>query len=175
MEPIDAPKPLHYNNGKLFPSNRMLIGYVCLGISVVIGFINLFIAVPVLLLGLFICFTRYGVIINPETNSYQEYTVYLGLIKIGKALKYKPTEFLTVIPARQSSTTYSRTNSSYVDTEYYFSICLLNERYRNKRELIKYDQKSMATDTAKQLSHQMGIEYFEYDPYVIREKFLQMR
>lgn len=173
MEPIDAPKPLHFKNGKLFPSNRMLIGYVFLVSSIFVAIINLYIAVPVFLLGLFICFTRYGIIIDPEKNSYHEYTVYLGLIKIGKTLKYNPTEFLTVIPTRQSSTTYSRTNSSYINTEYFFSICLLNDRYRNKRELTKFDQKSMATDIAKNLADRMGVEYFEYDPIVIREKLLQ--
>ena len=71
-------------------------------------------------------------------------------------------------------TAYSRI-SSVSNTDYKFGLCLLNVNYRNKTDLTRFGQRSQSVEIAKQLAHRMGLEYFEYDPTVIRTKMMERK
>lgn len=173
MQPIDAPRSLHYKNGKAFPSNMVFIGYILLVLSVFIFLGNLLLGMTTFLISLFLAFTTCGVEIDPENSIIRDYTRYLGFIKISKKLDSKKFMFVSAIPTKQSSTMYSRANSSTTNTDYFFGVCLLNGNYRNKTELTKFEKKSEAVAVAQDLSHRLGLEYFDYDPLTIREKMLK--
>ena len=103
----------------------------------------------------------------------KEYISHFGFLRTGKSTNYKKFTYITAIPTKGTNTMYSRTNSSTSYTDYYFSVFLLDERYRNKKEVTRFEKKSMSTDLAKELAHRMDLTYFEYDPKLIREKLLR--
>jgi hypothetical protein len=175
MQTLDTPVSLHYNNGKVFPPNALMIGYAFLGVSLIAFLFQPIIGGILLILGAFICFTNYGTEINPEEKKITEYTRYFGFIRIGKSYSYDKHHFIAVIPTKNSVTAYSRSSSSATYTDYYSSICLLNINYRNKKELTKFESKSTAAEITKNLAHRMDLEYFEYDPHVIRQAFTRRR
>lgn len=172
MDTLDQPIDLHFRNGKVFPSNVVILGYIFLGLSPLAFFGNVFIGIGLLLAGVFIAFTSNHVVVNLETKSFREYTAYLGFIKIGKTIDYRKYGILTVVPVKQTTTVYTRSTQSTSNTDYLFAVCIMGSNFRGKRELTKLKQKSQSEDLAKELAHRMGMEYFDYDPMVIREKML---
>ena len=171
-ETLDTPVPLKYNNGSSFPDNSKVIGYALLVVGVLFSaFGNWIIGPPLLLFGLFICFTHYGVEFHPEKKEVTEYTKYLGFIPVSKTLNYEKWGFVSVVPLRITSTVYARSSNSTSLTDNYFTICLLGKNYRSKKELIRLDNKNTAETTAKALSSRLGLDYFEYNPQVVRDAF----
>nr|WP_294860479.1 hypothetical protein [uncultured Fluviicola sp.] len=171
MDTLDQPMDLNFRNGKVFPSNALILGYILLGLSPLALLGNVFMGIGLFLVGIVIVFTSNHVVINLETQTFREYTAYLGFIKIGKTIDYTKYGILTVVPVKQTTTAYSRVQSTSY-TDYLFAVCLLGTNYRGKRELTKLPQKSQSEDLAKELSHRMNMEYFDYDPKVIRDKML---
>lgn len=172
MDIIDQPIDLHFRNGKVFPSNVVILGYVFLGLCLLALLGNIYIGIALFLAGAFISFTSNHVVVDLETQTIQEYTAYFGFIKIGKTIDYKKYGILTVVPVKQTTTAYTRSTQSTSSTDYFFAVCLLGSNYRGKKDLTKFPQKSQSEDLAKELTHKMGMEYFDYDPKVIREKML---
>ncbi|WP_341902242.1 hypothetical protein [Fluviicola taffensis] len=172
MDTLDQPMDLHFRNGKVFPSNVLILGYIFLGLSPLSFFGNMYIGIGLFLVGVFITFTSNHVVVDLERETIREYTAYLGFIKIGKTINYRKYGILTVVPVKQTTTAYTRSTQSTSYTDYLFAVCLLGSNYRGKRELTKLPQKSQSEDLAKELSHRMNMEYFDYDPMVIREKML---
>lgn len=173
MDILDQPINLHMKNGKVFPHNAVFLGYIILGASVfafVMG--SIYIGIGGLLISLFISFTTYGVRIYPETFTVDEYTRYMGFIQFNKLFDYRKFNIITVVPTIQANTMYSRSSNSMTYTDSYYSICLLNKNYRNRKDLIKIERKDKSVEVAKMLAHIMEMEYFEYDPKIIREKML---
>lgn len=171
METLDSPVSLKYKTGKVFPPNAIMTGYVLIGTSLlVLIFGAIYIAPIVLLFGLWIVLSTYGVEINTENQQIIEYTLLFGVIRITKKYSYNKYRFLTILPLKETVQMYSRSSSHTNISNYYFTLCLLHGNYRNKKELTRFEQKSEAEHIAKNLCHRMNLEYFEYDPYVIREK-----
>lgn len=172
MDTLDKPSDLHFRNGKIFPSNVVILGYILVGLSPLVFFGNIFIGIGVFLAGTFIAFTSNHVVINLENQTIWDYTAYYGFIKSGKTIDYRKYRIVTVVPVKQTTTAYSRSTQSTSYTDYYFAVCLLGGNYRGKRELTMLPGKSQSEELAKELAHRMGMEYFDYDPMVIREKML---
>lgn len=165
---LDKPIPTSFKNGKVFPPNAVIIGYVLLCVSI------LALSVPPLgLTGLivssFIAFTNHGVNIDLKKHQVIEYTNYLGFIRVNKMYSYHKYSFVTAIPKRVSNAMYANTSQSYVSSENHFSLCLLHGNYRSKKEITLYDDRATAEDVASQLAPLLSLEYFEYDPKVIRK------
>lgn len=172
MDILDLPANPHFKNGKVFPPNVVLMGYIFLGVSLIALLGNVFIGIALFLIGFFIVFTSNHVVVNMETETMKEYTAYFGFLKIGKTISYKKYSIITVIPVKLTITAYTRSTQSTTSTDYLFGVFLLTGNFRGKKELTKFSQKSQSEELAKELSHRMGMEYFEYDPKVIREKML---
>lgn len=172
MDTLDQPIDLHFRNGKVFPSNVVILGFILLGLSPLAFLGNMYIGIGLFLAGTFIAFTSNHVVVDLETQTIREYTAYLGFIKIGKTTDYRKYGILTVVPVRQTTTTYSRSIHSTSYTDYLFAVCIMGSNFRGKKELTKLPQKVQSEDLAKELTHRMGMEYFDYDPKVIREKML---
>jgi hypothetical protein len=171
MDQLDKPVALSYDNGKVSPSNVILIGYIILGISALILLGDWIVGAIGITIGAFICFTREGIDIQPEQRVIVFYTKLFGFIKIGKKKSYAKFQFLSVIPVKETVTAHSRI-SSVSNTDYKFGISLLNANYRNKTDLTHFNQRSQSVEVAKQLADRMGLEYFEYDPAVVRAKMM---
>lgn len=150
MDQLDKPVALSYDNGKVSPSNVILIGYIILGVSVLILLGNWIIGAIGIVIGAFISFTREGIDIQSEQKMIVFYTKLFGFIKIGKKKSYAKFQFLSVIPVKETVTTHSRV-SSVSNTDYKFGISLLNANYRNKTDLTRFNQRSQSVEVAKQL------------------------
>ncbi len=170
LDTIDTPIPLQYNNGKSFPHNAVFVGYALLVVSIPALLGNIYIGIVLFLVSLLMCFTNYGTEIDVEKRTVKEYNKIMGFIKVGKPYDYGKFQFVTVVPVRQTTTAYGRGTSSVSSTEYLCAVCLLNPQYRNKKEITRFKQKSKCEDIAKGLAHTMNLEYFDYDPQVIRQK-----
>lgn len=170
MDTLDAPVNLKFNNGKLFPSNVVFVGYVFLGVGV---FSLLTAAWPIglffILLGAFLSLTFELVIFDPEKRIVKEQTNYLGFIPSNKIHSCNKWKYMTVIPVRRTTTIYASAANYTTDTRYVFTLTLLNEMYRNKKELVRFDDKGDAELNCERLCERMSMEFFKYDPMVIRE------
>ncbi len=173
-EILDTPVNLHFKNGKVFPGNVQVIGYIFFVISVFVFFNIIYLASILLIVGLFVILTTYGTIIEEEERKIWEYTSYFGILKLGKRHDLSKFTYISAIPSRQSSTSYSRVNDSSV-TEYFFGICILNAHYRNKQEFVKFEQRSKAEEIAKELAHRLKLEFFVYDPKEMRDRLLGLK
>ncbi len=174
MDQLDKPVALSYNNGKVSPSNVLLIGYIILGISVLLLLGDWIVGTIGIVIGALITFTREGIDILPEQKVVVFYTKLFGFFKIKKKKNYGNFQYITVIPVKETVTAYSRI-SSVSNTDYKFGLCLLNVNYRNKTDLTRFGQRSQSVEIAKQLAHRMGLEYFEYDPTMIRAKMMERK
>lgn len=171
MDQLNKPVALSYDNGKVSPSNVLLIGYIILGASLLILLGDWIVGAIGITIGSFISLTREGIDIHPEQKVIVFYTKLFGFIKVGKKKSYAKFHYITIIPVKETVTAYSRI-SSVSNTDYKFGISLLNAAYRNKTDLTRFDQRSQSVAIAKQMADCMGLEYFEYDPEVVRAKMM---
>lgn len=176
MEILDQPTALKYSNGKVSPDNVILMGYIFLGLSVFFLFLGavyivaLFVGIFGVLFSMFLSFTTYGVEFFPEKRYFENFTILLGFMRVNKKVDLNKFQFITVLPLKQTSSVYANTYLSTTITDYKHAVCLLNVNYRNKQELIIFENKSKAEEIAKELAHCLSLEYFDYDPKLIREK-----
>ena len=84
MDQLDKPVALSYDNGKVSPSNVLLIGYIILGVSLFILLGDWIVGAIGITIGSFISFTREGIDIHPEQKMIVFYTKLFGFIKVGK-------------------------------------------------------------------------------------------
>lgn len=174
MEPLDKPISLNYKNGKVFPTNAVFMGYVFLIVSIPAGLFGIiYIGIGLFIISIFMIFTTYGTQIHPDQKKIEEYTKYFGFIQISKTYSYENHKYICSIPVKLTTQVYGRSSNSTTISNYYHSISILNQNFKNRKDITKFEQKSVATDTAKNLAHRLGLEYFEYDPKVIREKMLR--
>jgi len=172
METLDPPVKLKYSYGKLFPANAVFIGYIFLAVSVFSFLLGAWIiGLIIMLIGLVISLTWSEVKFNPEAKEFTEQINYLGFIPISKRYYCKNWKYITVLPVKLTTTVYSRSTNYTNLTEYYFAITLLNANYRNKKELVQFESRNSGEEIAKELGTRLGLDYFDYDPSVIRESF----
>lgn len=170
MEIIDQPQKLDFKNGKVMPSNAIIIGYVLFIVGIFAIILTWYTGVGMILIGAFLAFTTYGTKILPEEKIIEEYTKYLGFIRAAKKKSIKSYSYTSVIPKKVTSTMYSGTINFTTQTDYKFSICFLTNSYGGKIEITSYDQKGEAIHTAKELANSLKLNYFEYDPRTIRDR-----
>lgn len=172
MQPLDAPIDLKYSGGKLFPGNAVFSGYIFL----VIGTFSLLmgawiIGLGLLLLGSFIGFSWADTVVDPTRKEFSERTFYCGFIPVIKTMSTSKWQLVTVIPKRETQTMYARSSTSTSITDVYFVVTLLRSNYRGKKELARFENRHRSYEIAKGLSEQLDLEYFEYDPRVIRDAY----
>lgn len=173
MEVFDRPVQLTFDNGKLFPTNAVLIGYIFLGLSVLITLTGGFILGPILLLiSLFVCFTKQKVEIEPEKKLVYEYNCLLGEIKIGKPFSYDKHKFITVLPLIESARVYASTSNSTTISNNYSAVVIFKDRLKGKKQITKFDSRNEAEEVAKQLEQRLDLKYFDYDPKLVRDIML---
>lgn len=169
---LDSPVKYAYSNGKMFPSNAIVIGYILLTaslFSLAVG--SWIIAIILAPISGLIAFSYSTVSFDPEKKQIQEMNYFVGFIPVVNTLNASQWTYLTVIPQKRISTMYASTSNSTTITEYYFVLTLLNQHYRNKKELVWFESKVDAVEVAKALSQPMELTYFEYDPGVIRSYY----
>lgn len=176
LETLDKPIQLEFNNGSLFPPNLVMICYVFLPISLFVIVLSSVIVGSILLfVSLAVCFGRQHVALDPEQKSVREYNSFIGFIKIGKTKSIQDHQYITVMPLIESSQVYASTSNSTTISNSYFMVVLFKERLKGKSIITKFDQRSEAIDVAKKLSNQLSINYFEYDPKLVRDILLGNR
>lgn len=173
-QPIDEPIALNYNNGKLFPSNGIFTSYILLAVGILLSIQGAWIiGSPIAILSSLVIFSNYGVQFESDGSSINEYINFFGFIKFSKSFETAKWKYITVLPGKATNTMFSRSTNYTNQTNYFYQICLLNDRYGHKKELIKLSSKSEAEALAKSLAHIMQLTYFEYDPAVIRTAYRQ--
>ena len=171
---LDKPVALSYNNGKLFPQNGIFSSYFVLAASL-LCFVKgaWFVGLPLLILSSLVLLSNQGVRIQNDGSHFIEFTNYFGFIQQNRSFQTKDWTYITVLPGKATTTMFSRSTNYTNQTNYFFQICLLNQRYGHKKELIKLSSRSEAEALAKSLAHIMQLSYFDYDPAVIRAAYRQ--
>lgn len=171
MNILDRPVPRHFDHGWNFPLRIRIIGFVFLLFALLQLLMGMyFIGGAMLFLALFISFSFSGVKIDVDNQQISEYIAYLGFIRISKKYSYLKLHYITVIPKRVSTAVSANMVQQTVDTNYKFSVCLFTESFRVKKTIVDFETKSEATEITTQLAHLLKMNYFEYDPQVVREK-----
>jgi hypothetical protein len=158
--------------GKVFPANVTFVGYLLFGFSFFIFNKSILGGIFVLLLACFITFTAYGTEINLRSRTIREFTKYCGFIPLGKDKSYNGHRFITSIPSKQSVRMYSRATTGTIVTDYFYLVCIYNEKYQARIEVAKFNSREEAIGIAKKLAPQMELEYFDYDPRNMRDRLL---
>ncbi|MFA7275103.1 MAG: hypothetical protein WC044_14630 [Crocinitomicaceae bacterium] len=158
--------------GKVFPANVTFVGYLLFGLSFFIFTTSILGGIFVLLLAFFIAFTDYGTALNLRTKTIREFTKYFGFIPLGKDKSYSGHRFITAIPSKQSIRMYSRATTGTIVTDYFYLVCVYNEKYQARIEVAKFDSREEAIEVAKKMAPQMELEYFDYDPRNMRDRLM---
>lgn len=130
------PVNLKFDNGKLFPTNAIIIGYIFLGLSVLITLTVTggFILGPILLLiSLFVCFTKQKVEIDPEKKLVLRIQLSFGEVKIGKPFSYQNHKFITVLPLIESAKVCASTSNSTTISNNYSAVVIFKDRLKEKK------------------------------------------
>lgn len=170
---------LRYTNGKLLAPNAVFGGYIFIGLGFFLfaqGGIAILIGLISLLFGLFAAFTTFGVEVFYKEKEYTDYTNYFGLpIYAGTRKKLPNYPLISVVPTHSSFRMYSRALTGTTSTDYFSTVCLLSENYRQKKEISRNEKKEDAVKQAKELAELLHLPYFDYDPKVVRAAFLAQR
>lgn len=168
---LDTPVPRHFDNGWYFPLRIRISGFILIAFGLFsLLTASYYIGAPLFVLGLFIAFTFSGVRIDTTRKRIIEYTRYLGFIHVTKSYSYEQHHYVTAIPTRVSQAVNANLVQQTVETSYRFTVCLLTENFRRKKELMVITSKSEAEHLSNQLAHLLEMEYFEYDPQAVRAK-----
>jgi hypothetical protein len=169
---IDEPISLSYSNGKLFPSNGIFTSYILFAVGLLFSFQGAWmVGLPMMILSSFVILSNYGVQFDRDGTFIREYINYFGFIKISKRFETTKWTYVTVLPGKSTNTLFSRSTNYINQTNYFYQICLLNERYGHKKELINLSSKPETEALAKSLAQLLQLNYFEYDPAVIRASY----
>jgi hypothetical protein len=164
-----------FDNGKVFPHNVIFMAYI-LGLVSIFAFLsNWLLGLILFLVSSFILTTKMKVEIDLNKSTYREYTHFFQIFKTGKTYDLNLYKFISVLPKRQSTVMYSRSSNSNIQTDFFHVICILNEKFKNKKEVSKFESKEKAILLAKELAEKMKLEFIEYDPKKVRELYLKDR
>jgi len=100
---------LTHSFGKSFPPSLNFAGYVFLVIGIVGAFSNIYIGTLFIVAGIFIAFTKSGVQINIEENTYRDYNSFFGL-RQGKWKSLEQYSYITLMQNHEVSATLSGSN-----------------------------------------------------------------
>ncbi len=160
---------LKFDNGKVFPPNVVVMAYVFLAVSIFSFLSTWWLGLILFIVSMFILTTKMKVEIDLAENTYREFTHFFQIIKMGKTFDLNSFKYVSVIPKRQSTVMYSRASNSNIQTNFFHVVCILNENFRAKKEVLQLESKNKANLLAQDLSIKLKMDYFEYDPQKVRE------
>ena len=153
--------------GKSFPQGLVFVGYIFLGIGVLMCVTSPVMGLAIILISAFISFTFSGMEINTYNKSYKDYTLFFGFIKQGKWNSYTNYPYVTILRKNMVTTIHSRGNVASTSTkELVYDITLLDKTHRKKLAIKRMKDKDEALAEAKVLAQKLGVEYADYNPQV---------
>lgn len=157
---------LTHSFGKSFPPSLSFSGYVFIVMGFIGAFSHIYIAALFIVIGVFIAFTKSGIQIHLEENSYRDYNSLLGL-KQGKWKSLKQYSYITFMRNHEESATLSRSNRRAVTgATTYYDICLLNDNHREKLTIKRITKRDKARGEIKILSELLNLPMTKYMPCV---------
>ena len=151
------------NHGQSFSTGLVFGGYILVifGIIFLVG--NPLIGVATFLLGGYIVFTRTGIMINPQTKQYKDYTQYFG-IKTGEWKDLSKYSDLSVLKTRMLTSSFSRSNRPLNEVNHYYNIYLLSKSHRKKLLFRRFEIKEEAMAEANKMAKLLSKELKAYHP-----------
>lgn len=152
--------------GKSFPPSLNFAGYVFLAVGFVAAFYNIYIGTLFIIAGVFIAFTKSGVQIKLEDNTYRDYNSFFG-IRQGKWKSLEPYSYITLMQNHEESATLSRSNRRAITgATTFYDICLLNDNHRERLTIKRITERDKASGEIKKLSEQLNLPMTKYMPCV---------
>lgn len=157
---------LTHSFGKAFPPSLSFSGYVFLVVGIAGAFSNIYVGALFILAGVFIAFTKSGVQINLEENTYRDYNSFFG-IRQGKWKSLEPYSYITLMQNHEESATLSRSNRRAITgSTTYYDICLLNDNHRERLTIKRITERDQASGEIKKLSKQLNLPMTKYMPCI---------
>lgn len=153
--------------GKSFPQGLVFVGYIFLGIGVLMCLTSPVLGAIIILISAFVCFTFSGMEINTHYKTYKDYTALFGLIKQGKWNSYANYPYVTLLRKNMVTTTHSPGNvASTTSKELVYDITLLDKTHRKKLVIKRMKDNDKALAEAHVLAQQLGVEFAYYNPQI---------
>lgn len=175
MDATNKKPQLKFSNGNNFPPNFKFIAYIFLGASILImasGGVFISIGIILSIFPIFAISHQHFTVIDTKKNHIHEYSEFLGFIKVGKKYPMNKFKYVTNMPFILSQRVHSRILHSYSISNNYTSVTLFGERLRGKLIITKFESKDEAIKYAKQLAEHLNLQFFEYDPLLVRKVIL---
>ena len=163
-----------YSSGNFFTPNAKFFGYIALLFSVGLIFWTFFpeysglskIAFTLFLLPLsmYLTFTTYGVEVDFNNKTIQDYKMIMGFIEKKGELKSIKYNYVTVLPQLRSYSMQTRANMGTSVSERMFLVVLISDNCRRKEELLMTSNKEKAYEFAKEIATGLELEFIQYDP-----------
>lgn len=158
---------IHNKFGRSWPSGLVFVSYFVLVLSIPVAFGNPILAVFLFIGATFFGFTSSGILLDPATRQYMDYTKFFGVFRQGKWESLEPWPYLTILRKNFSSTIQSAGNvTSTTNTETVFDICLLNHNHRKKMVIQRMKNYEKAKAEATILAGKLGVEESGYSPQI---------
>lgn len=157
---------LTHSFGKSFPPSLSFSGYVFLVVGIAATFSNIYIGALFIIVGIFVAFTKSGIQINLQENTYKDYNSLFGL-RQGKWKTLDNYSYITLMQNHESSATLSRSNRRAVTgATTYYDVCLLSGNHREKLTIKRITERNIASSEIKKLSEQLNLPMTKYMPCV---------
>lgn len=154
---------INFKTTYLFTLPLRLFGYLFIVVGLIatvnrgVGFIILAV------LGIYLSFSRYGVLFDIDNKRFKEYTSYLWM-KTGTWKSISGYPYLTVLTITEKQSIRSLSNNSTVSREVVYRITMLSENHFEKIRLIQMSTKSEAAEECERLADLLGLEKVVYSP-----------
>jgi len=163
-----------YSSGNFFTPNAKFFGYIAMLFSVGLiiwtfypeynGLSKIAFALFFLPLSMYLTFTTYGVEVDFDNKTIQDYKIIMGFIEKKGELKSIKYNYVTVLPQLRSYSMYSRANMGTSVSERIYLVSLISDNFRRKEELFVTASKEKAFKLAKEIAIGLELELIQYNP-----------
>lgn len=157
-------KILTHDFGKSLPPAMSFGGYVFIiaGLLAISTFITL--GILFILFGSFVAFTRSGIQINIQNNTYRSYNSIFGL-KQGKWKSLSDWTYITLLKNITQTAVFSMSNrQTLTPSELFYDITIFDSSYRKKMAIKRLKSKEDAIKDLKELSSILNLSIVRYPP-----------
>jgi hypothetical protein len=153
-------------NGKYFPKQIIVLGYLIILFGVIEINTSIFIGLGVVALGLWLAMTK-SVLQLDVAKQQMRVAPYLFGFFIARWVSIETYKELTLLGSRINERTYGGMSTQHIDTmDVGYDICLLGPGHRKKLVLDRYDSREKAETIMAEISLYLKKDVVKYNPII---------
>ena len=152
------PEPLDHNLGNVFPPAMKFTGKVTMVGSFFFWLISPLVGIILLIAGVFLAFTRKGVLVKIQEREIKPYTFIFG-VKYGKWTSVQDIKRISIAKRNFSTTAYSSANRpATTSRNTFYDVFLVGDSKKDKTHIFRSEEKLESQNKFQRLQDAWGLE-----------------